>query len=99
MAGRPASSTATPSSLRLEVLKELQAIVEDRDVRDRLDRGPLAEAKGREHWVLHLLLRAQELSQAHVDTLIGSAYSNLVARLQSIADRLEKVEALGRTSE
>lgn len=103
MAGRPATSSAAASSLRLEVLKELQSILDDREVRDRLDRGPLAEAKGREHWVLHLLLRAEESSQAHVDTLIGSAYSNLIARLQSVEERLQKVEALeqslGETSE
>ncbi len=94
MAGRPAPSSSQASSLRLEVLKELQSIVDDREVRDRLDRGPLAEAKGREHWVLHLLLRAEESSQAHLDTLIGSAYSNLVARLQAVEDRLQKVETL-----
>ncbi len=94
MAGRPAPSSSQASSLRLEVLKELQSIVDDREVRDRLDRGPLAEAKGREHWVLHLLLRAEESSQAHLDTLIGSAYSNLVARLQAVEDRLQKVESL-----
>ncbi len=94
MAGRPTSSAGAASSLRLEVLKELGNLLEDREVRDRLDRGPLAETKGREHWVLHLLLRAQETSQAHLDTLIGSAYSNLLARLQSVEDRLQKVEAL-----
>ncbi len=94
MAGRPAPTSGQASSLRLEVLKELQSIVDDREVRDRLDRGPLAEAKGREHWVLHLLLRAEEASQAHLDTLIGSAYSNLVARLQAVEDRLQKVETL-----
>ncbi len=94
MAGRPPASGGSASSLRLEVLKELQSLLDDREVRDRLDRGPLAETKGREHWVLHLLLRAQETGQAHVDTLIGSAYSNLLARLQSIEDRLQQVETV-----
>jgi hypothetical protein len=94
MAGRPASTPGTASSLRLEVLKELQALLDDREVRDRLDRGPLAETKGREHWVLHLLLRAQESSQSHLDMLIGSAYSNLLARLQSVEDRLQKIESV-----
>ncbi|MGD0249851.1 MAG: hypothetical protein ABSB97_03030 [Thermoplasmata archaeon] len=94
MAGRPSSTPGTASSLRLEVLKELQTLLDDREVRDRLDRGPLAETKGREHWVLHLLLRAQESSQAHLDTLIGSAYSNLLARLQSVEDRLQKIETV-----
>jgi hypothetical protein len=93
MAGRPTSSAGSVSSLRLEVLKELQSLIDDRDVRDRLERGALAETKGREHWVLHLLLRAQESSQSHTDTLIGSAYSNLVARLQGTEDRLQKLEA------
>ncbi len=97
MAGRSTPNPGASSSLRLEVLKELQSILDDREVRDRVDRGPLAEAKGREHWVLHLLLRAQESEQAHLDTLIGSAYSNLVARLQSVEDRLQKVEASGQS--
>jgi len=97
MAGRPPSAASGSSSLRVEVLKELQSLIDDRDVRDRLDRGPIGETKGKEHWVLHLLLRAQELNQTHVDMLIGSAYSNLLARLQSIEDRLERVESSGRT--
>ncbi|HLM70836.1 MAG: hypothetical protein ACHQ0I_01970 [Candidatus Lutacidiplasmatales archaeon] len=92
MAGRPASAGGTTSFLRVEVLKELQTLIDDREVRDRLDKGPLGETKGREHWVLHLLLRAQELNQAHADTLIGTAYSNLLARLQSIDDRLQRME-------
>jgi len=95
MAGRPAPTGAPPSSLRVEVLKELQALIDEREVRDRLDRGPLAEAKGREHWVLHLLLRAAEVGQSQTNTLIGTAYSNLTARLQSIEDRLQHVEASG----
>ncbi|HEY1198114.1 MAG TPA: hypothetical protein VGG32_05255 [Thermoplasmata archaeon] len=92
MAGRPANAGGTTSFLRVEVLKELQTLIDDREVRDRVDRGPLAETKGREHWVLHLLLRGQELSQAHADTLIGTAYSNLLARLQSVEDRLQRME-------
>lgn len=82
--------------MRVDILKELQSLIDDRDVRDRLDRGPLGETKGREHWVLHLLLRAQESSQMHLDVLIGTAYSNLLARLQSIEDRVERVEGSGR---
>jgi phage gpG-like protein len=93
MAGRPANASGTPSFLRVEVLKELQTLIDDRDVRDRVDRGPLAETKGREHWVLHLLLRSQELSNAHFDTLVGTAYSNLLARLQSVEDRLQRMES------
>ncbi len=80
------------ASLRVEVLKELQALIDGRDARDRIDRGPLAETKGKEHWVLHLLLRAEELNQAHFDSLIGTAYSNLIARLQSVEDRVQRVE-------
>ncbi len=67
-------------------------MIDDREVRDRIDRGPLAETKGREHWILHLLLRAQEFGQGQLTTLIGSAYSNLTARLQSIEDRVQRVE-------
>lgn len=92
MAGRPANAQGTTSFLRVEVLKELQTLLDDREVRDRVDRGPLAEAKGREHWVLHLLLRGQELEQSHFDTLVGTAYSNLLARLQSVEDRLQRME-------
>jgi hypothetical protein len=94
MAGRPAASAGSQSSLRLEVLKELQSLIDDRDVRDRLDRGPLGETKGREHWVLHLLLRALESNQSHTDTLIGTSYSNLLARLQSAEDRLQRMEGI-----
>jgi hypothetical protein len=97
MAGRPPSTPSGTSTLRVEVLKELQSLIDDRDVRDRLERGPIGETKGREHWVLHLLLRAQESTQTHLDVLIGSAYSNLLARLQSIEDRVERVEGNGRT--
>jgi len=93
MAGRPAPAAPPIPSLRLEVLKELQALIDDRNVRDRLEKSPIGEAKGREHWVLHLLLRAEESNQAHFDTLIGSAYSNLQARLQSVEDRLQRIEA------
>jgi tetrahydromethanopterin S-methyltransferase subunit G/BMFP domain-containing protein YqiC len=96
MAGRTPPTAGGSSSLRVEILKELQSLLDDRDVRDRLDRGPLGETKGREHWVLHLLLRAQESSQAHVDVLIGSAYSNLAARLQAIDDRVERVEGTSK---
>jgi hypothetical protein len=91
MSGRP-PPTAAPAALRLEVLKELQQLIDNRDSRDRIDRGPLAETKGREHWVLHLLLRAQESNQSHFDTLIGTAYSNLLSRLQAVDDRVSRVE-------
>jgi len=94
MAGRPATTAATTPSLRLEVLKELQALIDDREVRDRLERSPIGETKGREHWVLHLLLRAQESTQTHFDAIVNTAYSNLQARLQSVEDRLQRLEAL-----
>lgn len=89
MSGRPSAPSA---NLRVEVLKELQQLIDNRDARDRVDRSPLAEAKGREHWVLHLLLRAHEFEQAHLDTLIGTAYSNLLARLTALDDRLARLE-------
>ena len=91
MADRPVPAHGA-SALRLEILKELQQLTESREYRDRLDRSPLAEAKGREHWVLHLLLRASEVETAHTDTLIGSAYSNLISRLSAIEDRVARVE-------
>jgi hypothetical protein len=91
MSGRPPPGS-TPQSLRVEVLKELQQLIDNREARDRVDKSPLAETKGREHWVLHLLLRAHESSQARVDTLIGSAYSNLTARMQALDDRLARLE-------
>ncbi|MCI4337392.1 MAG: hypothetical protein L3K17_09470, partial [Thermoplasmata archaeon] len=96
MSGRPPPSGGTPT-LRVEVLKELQQLIENREARDRIDRGPLAETKGREHWVLHLMLRATESMQAHVDTLVGTAYANLLARLQAMEDRLDRVEELERS--
>jgi hypothetical protein len=91
MSGR---APAPAASLRVDILKELQQLIDSREFRDRVDRGPLAETKGREHWVLHLLLRADELQQTHLNSLIGSAYSNLLARLQSMEDRLARVEEL-----
>ncbi len=96
MSGRPSNAPGA-GSLRVEVLKELQALIDNKDARDRVDRGPLAEAKGREHWVLHLLLRATESLQSHVDTLVGSAYANLLARLQAIDDRLDRLEERAQT--
>ena len=98
MAGRPPGTPGSSSFLRMEVLKELQTLIDDREVRDRVDRGPLAEAKGREHWVLHLLLRGQELEQAHFDSLVGTVYSNLTARLQAVEDRLQRMETGGQES-
>ncbi|MCI4331173.1 MAG: hypothetical protein L3K19_04930 [Thermoplasmata archaeon] len=94
MSGRPPPGS-TPQSLRVEVLKELQQLIDNREARDRVDKGPLAETKGREHWILHLMLRAQESSQARVDNLIGSAYSNLTARMQALDDRLARLEEAG----
>ena len=97
MSGRPPASPGS-STLRLEILKELQLLIENREARDRVDRSPLAEAKGREHWLLHLLLRADESLQAHLDTLIGTAYANLLARLQAIDDRLDRMEERDQTT-
>lgn len=98
MAGRPPTVAGGGSTaLRLEVLKDLQSILDDREVRDRLDRGPLAETKGREHWILHLLLRAQESTSSHFDMLIQTVYSNLTARLTSMDDRLQRVEGVGQS--
>jgi hypothetical protein len=98
MAGRPSTSPPGGSSaLRLEVLKDLQSILDEREVRDRLDRGPLAETKGREHWVLHLLLRAQESTNAHFDVLLQTVYSNLTSRLTSLDDRLQRVEGVSQS--
>jgi len=71
-------------------------MLDDREVRDRVDRGPLAEAKGREHWVLHLLLRAEELSQASLTTLVHTAYSNLAGRLQTLDERVQRIDASQR---
>jgi hypothetical protein len=92
MAGQPPPGSGPASTLRVEILKELQAMLDDREVRDRVDRGPLAEAKGREHWVLHLLLRAQELSQASLTTLVRTSYTNLTARLQAVEERVQHIE-------
>src|SRR5690242_14952850 len=89
MAARPASGSG-PQALRLEILKELQQLIDSREARDRVDKSPIAETKGREHWILHLTLRAMELQQSHVNTLIGSAYSNLVSRLAALEDRLAR---------
>lgn len=96
MADPPAQSSST-STLRLEVLKELQRLGENRDARDRLDRGPLAETKGREHWVLHLLLRAHEVEMGRMDALVGSVYSNLTAKLEGLEDRLSHLEEVSKT--
>ncbi len=97
MAGRPAATappSPAPSAVRLEVLKELQALVDDQELRARLEHGPLAEVKGREPWVLHLLLRAHEVGQAQTSNLIGSAYSQLGGRLKSVEGRLARLEEL-----
>ena len=99
MAARPATAPQVPQTLRTEVLKELQTLIDNREARDRLDRGPLAETKGREHWVLHLMLRGFEAEQLHVNQLIGSAYSNLLARLQTQDERMARVDEFQRASD
>jgi hypothetical protein len=96
MVGRPATSPTGPPALRTEVLKELQALIDDREARERVERGPLAEAKGREHWILHLLLRADELGQAHVSNLVGTAYVNLLSRLQGVEESVGRIEESNR---
>ncbi len=96
MAGRPPAAAQNVPGLRLEVLKELQALIDDRDVRDRLEKSPIGETKGREHWVLHLLLRAHESVQSHFDVLINTAYTNLQAHIQTVEDRIQRLEALER---
>lgn len=97
MAGRPTTGSGPSSTaLRLEVLKDLQSILDDREVRDRLDRGPLAETKGKEHWILHLLLRAQESTNSHFDVLLQTVYSNLTARLSTLDDRLQRLEGISQ---
>ena len=98
MSGRPAAGGGPPA-LRLEVLRELQKLIDDRDARDRIDNGPIGELKGRNQWVFHLLLRAEEANQAHFDRLVGSAYANLLARVQAIEDRMasgQEVETAAR---
>jgi hypothetical protein len=92
MAGRPTPASTPSASLRVEILKELQQLIDSREVRDRLEKSAIAETKGREHWVLHLLLRAQESTQARMDTLIGSAYTNLLARLEEMEGRIDRME-------
>jgi tetratricopeptide (TPR) repeat protein len=92
MAARPGATPPVPQTPRTEVLKELQSLLESREARDRLDKGPLAEAKGREHWVLHLILKAFEAEQAHVNQLVGSAYSNLLNRIQAIEQQLGRFQ-------
>ncbi|MCI4349185.1 MAG: hypothetical protein L3J93_03065 [Thermoplasmata archaeon] len=87
MSGRPPGQTGPPA-LRLEILKELQLLIDNKEARERLDRGPLAETKGREHWVLHLLLRAQESGRTHTDQLVTAAFANLTARVQALDDRV-----------
>lgn len=89
-----ASEGTSPGSpaLRTEVLRELQALLDDREARERLDRGLLAEAKGHDEWILHLLLRAHELGQAHVSNLVGTAYVNLLSRLRTLEETVGRVE-------
>jgi len=93
MAGQPPPNAGPASTLRVEILKELQAMLDDREVRDRVDRGPLAETKGREHWVLHLLLRAHELGQANLTNLVRSSYGNVTSRLQALEERIQRIES------
>jgi hypothetical protein len=91
MSGRPAAPPGS-TTVRVEVLKELQQLIDNKDARDRFEKSALAEAKGREHWVLHLLIRAQESTTTHFDTLIGSAYSNIIARIQTLDDRVARLD-------
>ncbi len=93
MAGRPPpAAAATVASVRLEILKEIQQLIDSREARDRLEKSPLAEAKGREHWVLHLLLRAHESGQARTDAIVSTAYTNLLGRLETLDERIGRLE-------
>lgn len=94
MAARP--GPPAPAPVRAEILKELQALLDDRELRERLDKGPLAETKGREHWILHLLVRAHEIGQAHVANLVGTSYAALAARLQTLEEAIARAEQLNR---
>ncbi|MCI4322742.1 MAG: hypothetical protein L3K03_01750 [Thermoplasmata archaeon] len=88
----PSRPVANTSPVRLAALRELQTLIENREIRDRLDHSPLAEAKGREHWVLHVLLRALEVQTSHLDTFLGSAYGNLTAHFEALEDRFVRIE-------
>jgi hypothetical protein len=90
MAARP---PPTPSAaLRLEILKELQQLEDNREIRDRIDKGPIAAAKGREHWVLHLLLRAAENQTAHIDFVLGANQVALITHLEDLEHRILRME-------
>jgi hypothetical protein len=90
MAGRP--PTTPSAALRLEILKELQQLEENRELRDRLDKGPISAAKGREHWVLHLLLRAAENQTAHMDYVLGANQVALITHLEELEHRMMRME-------
>lgn len=84
------------STIRTEVVRAITDLVNDKDARDRIDKGILAHTKGREHWILHLLLKALEAHQEHTENGINSLlattntiYEDLSTKIESINKEIE----------
>ncbi|MGB9635862.1 MAG: hypothetical protein ACPL1Y_01250 [Thermoplasmata archaeon] len=79
------------STIRMEVVKAITDLANDREARDRIDKGILSHVKGREHWMLHLFLKAMEAQQqetneglSHILTTTNSVYKDLGTKLENV---------------
>lgn len=79
------------STIRTEVVRALTDLVNDREARERIDKGILSHTKGREHWILHLLLRAMEAQQEFTETSMNylltttnTVYKDLSAKIEGV---------------
>ncbi|MEM3567128.1 MAG: hypothetical protein QXS83_00990 [Thermoplasmata archaeon] len=79
------------SAIRTEVVRAITDLVNDKEARDRIDKGILAHTKGREHWILHLLLKALEAQQEHMETGINYILTTTNTIYEDLSKRIEGV--------
>lgn len=86
------------STIRTEVVRAITELVNDREARERIDKGILSHTKGREHWILHLLLRALETQQEHNEaginyllTTTNTVYKELSTKIEGLSKSIENL--------
>ncbi|MCX8173431.1 MAG: hypothetical protein N3F63_02315 [Thermoplasmata archaeon] len=84
------------STIRTEVVRAITDLVNDKEARERIDKGILAHTKGREHWILHLLLKALEAQQEYTETgmtylltTTNTVYKDLGAKIEGVNKEIE----------
>jgi methyl-accepting chemotaxis protein len=79
------------NTIRMEVVRTITELLKDRDARDRLDKGVLSHTKGREHWILHLMLTALDtLNESsengfnYILTTTNTIYKEMGAKIENV---------------